>query len=241
MDSWNQAINDLLSHLGWTGEAAVRLCIAALLGGIVGVEREVRGRQAGFRTNLLVCLGSALVMLVSVYLSRVRWQPLDAYNINVDPGRIAYGVMTGIGFLGAGAIIKHDNSVRGLTTAAGLWCVAAIGLAVGLGLYVLSFLATALVLLGLWALYYWELILPKRQFRRMVVRCPWSADCVEAVLSRFRSAAMDISEHGFARTSDLNHVDVNVTASFNSQSEYDAFERTLHRETQWTVISSTRN
>src|SRR3954468_5510383 len=110
-----------------TFELFMRLVLAVVAGGLVGLERELRGRQAGFRTYILVCMGSALVMIVSVEMAVHHWQPQTAgVNINVDPGRIAYGVMTGIGFLGAGVIVQsHSGAVRGLTTAAGLWCIAA--------------------------------------------------------------------------------------------------------------------
>src|SRR5688572_425765 len=103
--------------LGWPLEAALRLICAVVAGGLVGLEREVRGRQAGFRTNVLVCLGSALVMIVSIHFAYVPWPQHAGVNINIDPARIAYGIMTGIGFLGAGTIVHSKGSVRGLTTA----------------------------------------------------------------------------------------------------------------------------
>src|SRR3982751_5325636 len=113
-------------------ETATRILLAAIFGGLIGLEREVRGRQAGFRTYILVCVGSALVMVVSIQFAAHQWTAQSAnqgININIDPARIAYGVMTGIGFLGAGAIVHAQGGlVRGLTTAAALWCVAAVGL-----------------------------------------------------------------------------------------------------------------
>src|SRR5437016_6342653 len=102
------------ASLGWPTEALLRMVFAAVAGGLVGMEREVRGREAGFRTNLLVGLGSALVMLVSISFAAHPWQP-RGFTINVDPARIAYSVMTGIGFIGAGTIIKFGGSIRGLT------------------------------------------------------------------------------------------------------------------------------
>src|SRR5215211_6125047 len=132
--------------LQWPLEPLIRLVIAALAGGLVGLEREVRGRQAGFRTNMLVCLGSALVMIVSIHFASFAWEHQPGINVNVDPARIAYGVMTGIGFLGAGTILHHRGAVRGLTTAAAMWCVAAIGLAAGVGMYIVTALAAAIVL-----------------------------------------------------------------------------------------------
>lgn len=132
-------------------EGVVRLVLAALLAGGIGIERELREQEAGLRTHMLVCVGAAMFMLVGVY----AWSDMRLGNdigVLVDPSRIASYVVAGIGFLGAGAIIKHGINVRGLTTAASLWVVAAIGIAVGAGMYVLAIAATALVIVALWPL-----------------------------------------------------------------------------------------
>src|SRR4051812_6121182 len=99
MDHLDALIHAKLSGLGWTAQYVIRLALAALCGGLVGLERELRGRQAGFRTNLLVGVGSALVMIVSSHVARTQWQHDSSINVNIDPARIAYGVMGGIGFL----------------------------------------------------------------------------------------------------------------------------------------------
>ena len=132
-------------------EAILRLAIAALLGGAIGAEREFREREAGFRTHLLVALGSALFTLVSAYGWR-EFRFSQAEGLVFDPTRIAAQIVTGVGFLGAGAIIRQGLSVRGLTTAATLWAAAAIGLASGAGYYDAAVAATVLVLVGLWPL-----------------------------------------------------------------------------------------
>lgn len=116
-----------------------RLTLAAVLSGMIGFEREFHGRAAGFRTHILLCVGSTLVMLTSMHIFDVYYT-----RVAVDPARIAAGVITGIGFLGAGTIMHSRSSVRGLTTAASLWVVAGIGLAVGSGLY-LGAVATAVL------------------------------------------------------------------------------------------------
>lgn len=118
------------------GEILLKLVVAAALGGLIGLERETHGRPAGLRTNILVCVGAALVMAVA----------RAASSGVVDPGRAMAGVVTGIGFLGAGAIIKMGNIVRGLTTAACIWLVAALGIAVGQGLFVLAAITTGVAL-----------------------------------------------------------------------------------------------
>src|SRR6058998_2815937 len=132
-------------------EILVRLLVAAALGGAIGIERELRDRDAGFRTHLLVSVGAALFTLVSAY----AWTDFEfgrATGVTFDPTRIAAQIVTGIGFLGAGAIIRHGRSVRGLTTAATLWIVAAIGMACGAGWYWAALVTTLLTLFALWPL-----------------------------------------------------------------------------------------
>ena len=133
-----------------TWEFVLRIFVAALLGGVIGLEREYRAKEAGFRTHFLVALGSALFMIVSAYGFE---EVVSLPGHRLDVSRIAAQVVSGIGFIGAGTIIfqksESENVVRGLTTAAGVWVVAAIGLACGGGMYVLATAATILVLAGL--------------------------------------------------------------------------------------------
>ena len=127
-----------------------RLCVAGLCGTIIGLDREYRVKDAGFRTHFLVALGRALMMVVSQY---GFGELLAAHgDLRFDPGRIAAQVVSGIGFIGAGTIILHRQLVRGLTTAASLWATAGIGLAAGAHMYVLAGAATVLTLFGLEAL-----------------------------------------------------------------------------------------
>ncbi len=130
-------------------EFILRIFVASLLGGIIGLEREYRAKEAGFRTHFLVALGSAVFMIVSAYgFGEVT---MDGMTSRWDVSRVAAQVVSGIGFIGAGTIIfrKQENMVSGLTTAAGLWVTAAIGLACGGGMYVLAIAASILVLVGL--------------------------------------------------------------------------------------------
>jgi putative Mg2+ transporter-C (MgtC) family protein len=139
-----------LPTLNWD-EALLRLALAAVLGGAIGVERELREREAGLRTHLLVSLGSALFTIVSAYGFHAFLTSGQSV-VRADPTRIAAQIVTGIGFLGAGAIIRQGLSVRGLTTAATLWVVAAVGLASGAGYYSAAALTTGLVLIALYPL-----------------------------------------------------------------------------------------
>jgi putative Mg2+ transporter-C (MgtC) family protein len=130
------------SSLNWD-EALLRIVLAGVLGGLIGLERELREREAGLRTHLLVAVGAALFTIAGAY-------GFDSGN--VDPTRVAAQIVTGIGFLGAGAIIRQGFSIRGLTTAATLWVVAAVGLSAGAGYYSGAVITTGVVLVALWPL-----------------------------------------------------------------------------------------
>ena len=129
----------------------LRLLVAGILGAIIGLDREYRAKEAGYRTHFLVSLGSALIMIVSQY----GFQEIITENsVTLDPSRVAAQVVSGIGFIGAGTIILQKQIVRGLTTAAGIWATAGIGLAVGAGMYAIGIATTVLTLIGLELLSY---------------------------------------------------------------------------------------
>lgn len=138
---WQSLLDSINSTELTTANAVFRLVVSMLLGACIGVERKRRGQMAGMRTFALIAMGATLAMLLSIYVPQ---QYLGLKN--GDPGRIAAQVISGIGFLGAGAIIQMKGSVRGLTTAAGIWLVAIVGMAVGVGMYWVSLISTALVL-----------------------------------------------------------------------------------------------
>jgi putative Mg2+ transporter-C (MgtC) family protein len=148
-------------------QIATRLMIATLLSGLIGYEREIHGRAAGLRTTILVGVGSCLIMMTSMNLHSM-YQGIA----NVDPSRIPAQVVSGIGFLGAGTILRFNASVRGLTTAAALWAVAGIGLAIGCGFYSAAFLTTGFIFIVLVAL---------SQFERRITRSTERTLSVEAV------------------------------------------------------------
>ncbi len=161
---------DVLIHLGG----------AVLAGGLIGFERSFHGRPAGFRTHTLVCLASSLLMLVTLYQS--EWFEQAGDVVRIDPTRMAQGIMTGIGFLGAGVIFKEGLSVRGLTTAASIWLTAAIGVLVGVGFYFAAATATAMTL-GVLALFrFVEQRMPTHQFAHHVLRFRHGAEMGEAEL-----------------------------------------------------------
>lgn len=133
-----------MTGLFW--DFVLRLFIAGVMGVLIGLEREYRAKEAGYRTHFLVALGSALIMIVSQY---GFMDVLEADLVRLDPSRVAAQVVTGIGFIGAGTIILQKQIVRGLTTAAGIWATSGIGLAIGAGMYGVGVVATVLVLIGL--------------------------------------------------------------------------------------------
>ena len=141
----------LCSNEVTTASAFFKLLLSALLGGAIGFERKRKGQIAGSRTFALISMGATLAMLVSAAIPQ-----LFTTATNSDPARVAAQVISGIGFLGAGAIIKTKSSIRGLTTAAGIWVAAGIGLAVGIGLYAIAIIAMILILLTLVTLDYYE-------------------------------------------------------------------------------------
>ncbi len=151
-------------------EIVFRLLIAVTFGGLIGLERSYHGRPAGFRSHTLVCLASAMLMLVTVYEG--QWFPLHGLDsVKMDPTRLAQGIMTGIGFLGAGVIMKEGINVRGLTTSASIWVTAAIGILVGIGFYFPAGLATALVL-GVLSAFRWleNIVIPSQNYAHFMVK-----------------------------------------------------------------------
>lgn len=146
-----------------------RLFLALLAGGIIGIERAIHGREAGFRTHSLVCVSSSLLMLLMAY----QWQLVPEQYLNTirtDPTRMAQGIMTGIGFLGAGVIIKEGLTVRGLTTAASIWMTAAIGIVIGMGFYLPAIIATGITVVTLSMFRWIESMIPSMKYARLCVR-----------------------------------------------------------------------
>ena len=240
LSQWDSTLHHWFSSTGTPVEDLVRLVLAAVLGGIVGIEREIRGREAGFRTYMLVCVGSALVMLISNQLALDRWLPQQqGVNINVDPGRIANGVMMGIGFLGAGVIIRKNGTVRGLTTGAGLWCVAAVGLAAGFGMYTICVAATLLILAALTVLDAFENLLPKVQYRTITLRTKWRPNCVPDAVARFTSAGLRVAEATFDRDEhDPQFVNVHLRISFIRHQTYETMERKIEADPDFDLMAA---
>lgn len=181
-------------------EFILRIFVAALLGGIIGLDREYRAKDAGFRTHFLVALGSSLFMVMSQYgFSDI----LTSNNVSLDPSRIASQVVTGIGFIGAGTIIFQKQMVRGLTTAAGLWVTSAIGLACGSGMYIIASIATILSLICLEA---FNTLL--KRFSARNVSVTFIADCKEhakEVMEKMERKDIDIESYSMEKNRDHDY------------------------------------
>jgi putative Mg2+ transporter-C (MgtC) family protein len=199
-----------LPELSWL-EILLRVALAALLGGAIGFERELRDREAGLRTHMLVAVGAALFTLVSAY-AWTDWRFSNASGVVFDPTRIAAQVVTGIGFLGAGAIIRQGLSVRGLTTAATLWVVAAIGMATGAGFYTAAVITTVLVLLSLYPLRVAAFRISERlrpEEGRLAVELASGATNV-SVLEAVEAAGAQVRSLEFEEEGDVRRVDMRV-------------------------------
>jgi len=188
-------------------EIALRLITAAVLGGLIGIERGVRGRSAGLRTQMLVAVGAALAMIVSLHFAKVYGNVTG--SVSIDPARVAYGVMGGVGFLGAGAIMRFGLGVRGLTTAASLWCTAAVGLAAGFGMYLTAAITALLVLIVLSALRSVDRALPHARDRELVIVTTGdAADAVDRVRKMITAAGLTGLNIGIRRTAEDDVVKV---------------------------------
>jgi len=172
-------------------EIIFKLLLGALLGGVIGFERQTHGRPAGFRTQLLVCVACVLIMIISesYYIqSSVRPE-----FVRIDPTRIAAGAMTGVGFLGAGVILKTGVSIQGLTTAACIWIVSAIGLAIGAGQYVAGITGFVITFISLWFLRLMEIKIPTMAYKYVTVVTDNSGD-EKAITSIFEDRGFKINK-----------------------------------------------
>ena len=197
-------------------EMCFRLVAALGAGALIGLERSYRGRPAGFRTHALVCTASSLLMLVTVYES-LWFTTGSAARVVLDPTRMSQGIMTGIGFLGAGVIVKEGLSVRGLTTAASIWMTASIGILTGIGFYFPAGIATALTL-GTLSVFRWiEGKMPSEYYANFLVRFPRNNVMPESELRGL------ITSHGF----DIANLSYRI-AGQGKEFEYQMVLRTLH-------------
>ncbi|MDI6801910.1 MAG: MgtC/SapB family protein [Thermodesulfovibrionales bacterium] len=202
-------------------EDFLKLFIAAILGGLIGIERQISGQSAGFRTQLLVCLGSCLFTILSIHA-------YETYGKSADPGRIAAQVIVGIGFIGAGAILRFGKSyIRGLTTAASLWIVSAIGMSVGFGEYSISGFATLISIVSLLTLRNIENILPINRYIDITIKM---RDSEKLKFGKIISGYdLKILESKFRFVKDQNIVEEQVTIKYKEPEQLEKFLETLKK------------
>jgi putative Mg2+ transporter-C (MgtC) family protein len=194
-----------------TGELLIRLVVGTVLGGIIGYERDVHGRPAGLRTHLLVGLASTTFMIVSTHFVYFQHYTKDDL-VTVDTSRIAASVVTGIGFLGGGAILRTGLNVQGLTTAAGLWLVAAIGLSAGAGMYLVSAASTLFGLLALWLLRRFEHKNERLVRRKISLVLSQSGPSVPALLDALAGVGVMVAPADYDRRVEEHRVHVTIQA-----------------------------
>ncbi len=197
---------DALAELG---DAALKFVVALLLAGALGLERERKGRGAGLRTHVLVCLGSTLVMVVAEMFVRRA----GAGTAWTEMGRMAAGILTGIGFLGAGTIITVGGTHRGLTTAAMVWFVAALGIAIGAGFYLIALCATLMALFVAMGLEYIERALPGPEHILLTMRVPTGLESLNSVESVVRAQGFKVSASRIRMTGGAEHVEMSFDLS----------------------------
>jgi putative Mg2+ transporter-C (MgtC) family protein len=203
-----------------------RLVASLFAGSLVGFERSFRGRPAGFRTHTLVCLASTVLMLVTVY---ERWwmQPGTEEMIRMDPTRMAQGIMTGIGFLGAGVIFKEGLTVRGLTTAASMWVTAAIGILIGIGFYFPAVITTILVVFVLSAFRWVESRMPTQSYARLDLKYPRDQVVDESSLrAQLKSLGFTVAQLSYRLTDSGAHFEYRMMLRTSAGAEN--FEKLAH-------------
>jgi putative Mg2+ transporter-C (MgtC) family protein len=188
-------------------EAIIKVLISGILSGIIGFEREKHGREAGLRTMILVGMGTTIILISSFQVYYI-FSNIQNPLIRLDPARIAYGVVTGIGFLGAGVIIKDQKRIRGLTTAACLWFVTSISLAVGVGLYILSLFLTLISVIVLYFLKIVEKKIPIDQYNILSIKIRDDIELKNNIISliekeNFKILSIQIERKKEERTLDL--------------------------------------
>jgi len=192
-------------------EIVLRLALGAVVGGIIGFERELHGRAAGFRTQLIVCVAAVLIMIVSenyyYYLHNI-----DS-TLRIDPARISAGALIGIGFLGSGVIIKSGYAVRGLTTAASIWIVSAIGLAIGGGLYFEGLLTAAITILALIVLRSIEKNIKNLRYKSLIISTPAFENVEEQITSLIEEYGFHIHSINYEKSTSPNEITYHFTIS----------------------------
>ncbi|HHN65023.1 MAG TPA: MgtC/SapB family protein [Nitrospirae bacterium] len=204
-------------------EVLLRVVLGSVLGGAIGFERQRHGRAAGVRTHLIVCLASVLIMIVSYEYYQM---PIDSSFIRIDPARIAAGAITGVGFLGAGVIIKSGFTIQGLTTAACLWIVSAIGLSVGSGLYFAALSSFVVTVFALWVLRKIEDRLARLRFKMISITTD-SMEQEDEIMHIVRTSGLNITNVDYEMEKERNLYMYNLHVNFKDPEALSRLRKSL--------------
>jgi putative Mg2+ transporter-C (MgtC) family protein len=229
-------LDQLLFPESISGNFIIRLVVASVLGGIIGLERDIHGRAAGLRTNLLISLGAAVFMLISESIAESYSIKMGDSFFRADPGRIAAQVVTGIGFLGAGAIIKYGFSIRGLTTAACIWISAGIGMSSGAGFFELAIVTTAIGLLCLIVLNILEKKYAKASYRVLEVETSNDTD-ISSLINTLKRKNLTILYIDTRKDYNANKMSVRFTIQLRHKGVTDKLSHGIVSDLEQTSIT----
>jgi uncharacterized membrane protein YhiD involved in acid resistance len=177
-------------------------------------------------------------MLVSISFAQRDWPHGPEINVTVDPARLAYGIMAGVGLLCAGAVIREESRISGLTTAAGLWCSVALGLGAGMGLYLLTIGCAILITGVLWLLYFVEIHLPRMKYAELTIRRRWEDDCVALTVADLAKLGIKVTDLNFRRSEDLQTVTIRVRVGFVGRQPFYAVARRIEADPKIELLSA---
>jgi putative Mg2+ transporter-C (MgtC) family protein len=217
----------MFPKLGMEFEIFLRLAFTMGAAALVGIEREYQGRPAGLRTHILVAVGAAMISLISMELSMMVCDRNIDPAFRIDPGRIAAGVVTGIGFLGAGTIIKIGKTARGLTTAASIWCIASIGMGFGFGLYKLSILGSLFMLFTLVILGKTEKNISRNWYKNIFVEFTGTRDRIGELRNKFKEQGWRILDLKLKEVRAEHRMEVQYDIRMNSKYEVEQLVKIL--------------
>jgi putative Mg2+ transporter-C (MgtC) family protein len=220
----------LATYIDWKphyNPIIVHLLVATVVGGMIGLERTLHGRPAGFRTHTLVCLSSSLLMLLTVY--QIQLLPhIPIETIRIDPTRMGQGIMTGIGFLGAGVIMKEGLTVRGLTTAASIWITASIGILIGVGFYFAAIVSTILALGALSVFRAIESVMPSTYYGKLKVKTLRENSITESQLcDTVKTHAFKYSSASYKMLDEGKYLEYIVTVSTKDKENFHRLAKDL--------------
>lgn len=225
MIAYNEVIVDLRRRLMDIKQIFIRLWLATIVGGLIGMERERYNRPAGLRTHILVTVGSTLIMLVSI-------SGFDSLGRQGDPARMAAQVVSGIGFLGAGTIFKDQNTIRGLTTAAGLWVCAGLGLAIGVGMYEASIMSALIVYFSLSFFNRLEDSISHKDRMTINVKASYSENLISSLEEKLKSVraeivSLSVENREYNNENKIENIEIEIKVKIDSKNDIEKINKLI--------------